>query len=245
MKLIAHRGRIGTWPENAIPSIESAMLLTSGVEVDVRLSVDGVPVLMHDADVSRTTDGRGLVDALSVSQLTWLRLGYNAAIPRLTDYLEAVAHYRDATVILDLKDATTACIDAVLRALAGPTAPARVLVASRQDQALAELRARSSSVSLAALGVTNETLDERLSVAERQGVEVLFLRHGDDGYLEHRAVVASIQAAGFCAGASMIQRRSTIRLAEQDGCCLALVDLPAGDQPAASTSDPSADPTAH
>jgi glycerophosphoryl diester phosphodiesterase len=59
MRRIAHRGRVDDWPENVIESISSALAETDGLEVDVRLSADGVPILMHDPDLDRTTDGTG------------------------------------------------------------------------------------------------------------------------------------------------------------------------------------------
>jgi glycerophosphoryl diester phosphodiesterase len=46
-----------------------------GVELDVYLSADGVPVVIHDQDVSRTTDGQGRVTALMLAELQALDAG--------------------------------------------------------------------------------------------------------------------------------------------------------------------------
>src|SRR5690606_27481534 len=65
----AHRGDL-TAPENTIPALEAA--IASGadfVEVDVQLTADGVPVLMHDWTVDRTTDGSGYVWELDFKQI--------------------------------------------------------------------------------------------------------------------------------------------------------------------------------
>ena len=71
----AHRGQWREAPENSLPAIEAA--IEDGahvVELDVRLTSDGVPVLMHDDTVDRTTNGTGRVDELTFAQIRELRL---------------------------------------------------------------------------------------------------------------------------------------------------------------------------
>ena len=64
--VVAHRGASSTRPENTLASFEEAIRLGARlVEFDVRLSLDGVPVVMHDATVDRTTDGTGPVHELT------------------------------------------------------------------------------------------------------------------------------------------------------------------------------------
>ncbi len=66
-QVIAHRGNSGPLPENTLVAIESAIGLgVDMVEVDIRLTGDGVPILMHHDRVDRTTSGTG-----PVSGLTW------------------------------------------------------------------------------------------------------------------------------------------------------------------------------
>ncbi len=66
-QVIAHRGNSGPLPENTLVAIESAIGLgVDMVEVDIRLTGDGVPVLMHHDRVDGTTSGTG-----PVSGLTW------------------------------------------------------------------------------------------------------------------------------------------------------------------------------
>lgn len=68
--VIGHRGAAGLAPENTLPSLELARTLgADAVEIDLHLSRDGVPVVIHDATVDRTTDGRGAVADLSVAEL--------------------------------------------------------------------------------------------------------------------------------------------------------------------------------
>ena len=71
----AHRGLHTREPENALSSIEAAIAASADiVELDVRLSKDRAPVLMHDETLERTTDGSGPVARRTLSQLKVLRL---------------------------------------------------------------------------------------------------------------------------------------------------------------------------
>lgn len=73
---IAHRGAEKFAPENTLPGIEKAIELGYDyVELDIRYTSDRVPVLMHDADVERTTDGTGLVGDMSFDEIRKLDAG--------------------------------------------------------------------------------------------------------------------------------------------------------------------------
>lgn len=75
-RIIAHRGGGVHAPENTLVAIRvAASLGYGGVEIDVRLARYGVPVLMHDDTLERTTDGAGPVDALDAAQLRALDAG--------------------------------------------------------------------------------------------------------------------------------------------------------------------------
>jgi glycerophosphoryl diester phosphodiesterase len=84
----AHRGQWREAPENSLPAITAAF--DDGaeiVEIDVRLTKDGHPVLMHDDTVDRTTNGTGRVAELTLAQIKELRLkkGLGGAQAALTD----------------------------------------------------------------------------------------------------------------------------------------------------------------
>ncbi|MEU6995825.1 glycerophosphodiester phosphodiesterase family protein [Streptomyces sp. NPDC046465] len=73
--IAAHRGQWRKAPENSLAAIRAGFADGAGiVEVDVRLTKDKVPVLMHDTTVDRTTDGKGRVADLTHAQLRGLRL---------------------------------------------------------------------------------------------------------------------------------------------------------------------------
>src|SRR5262249_36816029 len=75
-RLIGHRGACGLAPENTVASFRKAADLgVRWVEFDVHLSADGVPVVIHDDTVNRTTSGRGKVAALTLAELQALDAG--------------------------------------------------------------------------------------------------------------------------------------------------------------------------
>ena len=70
VQIICHRGNLAEAPENTLASIEAAFSLGCDVvEIDVRLSRDGVAVIIHDETVDRTTNGSGNVADLTVAEL--------------------------------------------------------------------------------------------------------------------------------------------------------------------------------
>ena len=70
MKVMAHRGYSGAYPENTMLSFRKAAEVgTDGIELDVHLTRDGVLVVHHDERVDRTTDGTGRICDLSYAEL--------------------------------------------------------------------------------------------------------------------------------------------------------------------------------
>lgn len=105
--VIAHRGASGYEPENTIRAFRRAIEMgVDGVEADVRLSKDGVPVVIHDETLDRTTDGVGRVADYTVDELRRFDAGLGERIPRLPELLELV----DGRVglLLELKEAEAA-----------------------------------------------------------------------------------------------------------------------------------------
>lgn len=73
---IAHRGARDEAPENTLAAFECALTYPiDGIELDVRMSADGIPVIFHDATLRRLTGQRTPVEALSRSQLEALDWG--------------------------------------------------------------------------------------------------------------------------------------------------------------------------
>ena len=74
--VIAHRGDSTRFPENTLPAFESAVALGADmVELDVTLSADGHPVVIHDSTLDRTTNGSGPVGKHTLQDLQALDAG--------------------------------------------------------------------------------------------------------------------------------------------------------------------------
>jgi glycerophosphoryl diester phosphodiesterase len=90
--VVAHRGASAEEPENTIAAFERAVEVGADVvEFDVRLTADGVPVVLHDADVSRTTDGTGPVANLRLDAVKRLRVARDHEVPTLEETLRALS----------------------------------------------------------------------------------------------------------------------------------------------------------
>lgn len=95
---IAHRGFSGVYPENTMIAFEKAIEAgCDGIELDVQLTKDGVPVIMHDEKVDRTTDGTGFVKDYTFSEIRKLNAEYRyekadifCEVPSLREYFELV-----------------------------------------------------------------------------------------------------------------------------------------------------------
>ena len=75
---VAHRGGAGLFPENTLEAYRAVVQRfdVPFLELDVRCTRDGVPVVIHDATVERTTDGRGAVRDYELAALLRLDAGF-------------------------------------------------------------------------------------------------------------------------------------------------------------------------
>lgn len=97
--IMAHRGWSGKSPENTLAAIKLAVNepSISAIELDVQLSKDGIPVIIHDFTVNRTTNGDGFVKDLTLKKLrsldagSWFASNFDGEkIPTLEEVLQTV-----------------------------------------------------------------------------------------------------------------------------------------------------------
>jgi glycerophosphoryl diester phosphodiesterase len=109
-QIIAHRGSSSDRPENTLASYRRAIeAQATALEADIRTTKDGALISLHDADVRRTTNGKGLARDLSLSELQQLDAGSwfdskfaGEKIPTLRQVLELCRGKID--VLLDLQE---------------------------------------------------------------------------------------------------------------------------------------------
>lgn len=109
-KVIGHRGAAGYAPENTIEGIHTAADIgVEWVELDVKLTKDDVPIIFHDDELERTTNGHGLVAEMTyedIKQLeagSWFSEGFvGIKIPTLEEAIDALIN-RNLGLNLEIK----------------------------------------------------------------------------------------------------------------------------------------------
>lgn len=176
--VIAHRGASGEAPENTLAAFRRALELgADAVELDVHLSADGVPVVIHESLLDRTTDGRGLVKDYPLDALRRLDagrwLGERFAGERIPTLAEALEVLRSVRVIVEIKNGPVyypgiaARVADTVRAV-GHRA---VTVSSFDHPVLLEVRQAAPDLSTAALYMGRFT--DPLWPARETGADVL------------------------------------------------------------------------
>ncbi len=147
----AHRGASAVAPENTLAAFAEAETAgADGIELDIHLCRDGIPVVIHDDDVERTTNGRGQVARLSLAELRRLDAGSwfsprfaGEPIPTLEEVLSWAGDR--LRLNLEIKDYRAgAAIVELLRRFPD----ARVLVSSFNHRLLADLRRADAALPL-------------------------------------------------------------------------------------------------
>lgn len=145
-----HRG-CARAPENTIAAFDLALQGgADGLEMDVRLSRDGVPFVHHDANLDRCTDGGGPLEALTAAELERLDAGYRYSddgactfrgrgvrIPRLEEVLRRYTH---VALIVEIKSHREETARAVVRTVRAAGAAGRVCLASFDHATVAAVR---------------------------------------------------------------------------------------------------------
>ncbi|ARP73472.1 glycerophosphodiester phosphodiesterase [Streptomyces pluripotens] len=131
---IGHRGVMGVEPENTLRSFIAAQHAGLDlIELDLHLSKDGALVVMHDAEVNRTTDGSGPIAEKTLAELRTLDAGYGERVPVFEEVLDAVSTPLQA----EIKD--TAAARALAEVMHARDLVGRVEVSSFHDEAIAEI----------------------------------------------------------------------------------------------------------
>lgn len=238
--VVAHRGASAAEPENTLAAFLAAVRAGADVvELDVRLTADGVPVIMHDPDVAATTDGAGHLHELTLDRLRALDAsggrGLGLRVPTFREALEALTP--DVVVDAEIKhdpgepgyDPTgEPVVEAAVRVLDELGVRGRVLLSSFNPRSIA--RARELAPGVATGLLTVDRVDPRLALAH--AVEA---GHGmvlpQSGALLGAGAefVAEAHAAGIRVGTWTVDDPETLRRLFERG-----VDAVATNDPAAA-----------
>lgn len=198
--VVAHRGYSAVAPENTLAAFAAALLTdVPYVEIDVRTTIDGVPVIMHDPTVDRTTDGSGEVAQLTLSTVrgldagSWFSPGYaGLAVPTLDEVLDLVRPSR-ARLLLEIKrPSTPEQTKAILTAVADHGMAERVVVQSFAEVILRDTRVLAPELPLALL--CHDLADDPVTQTRELGV-VMYNPAGRH-LLDRLDVLAPLRDAG-------------------------------------------------
>ena len=153
---VAHRGASSLAPENTIASFDRAVEIgADGIEFDVQLSKDNVPVVIHDENLERTTSGRGPVKDCTLFKLKSLDAGSWFAsrfegekIPVLDEVLD---RYKADNLLfnIELKNSETAypgLEEAVLKLIEKHKFEGRVIISSFNHDSLVTCRKHNPAI---------------------------------------------------------------------------------------------------
>jgi glycerophosphoryl diester phosphodiesterase len=134
--ITGHRGALGSEPENTLRSFRRAVADgCDEIELDLRVTADGVLVVLHDATVDRTTNGKGAVADLTLAQLRSLDAGLGETVPTWSETVVAVPIRFQAEI-----KAPEAVPLLVASLAADPSLAARTLITSSQSDILLSVR---------------------------------------------------------------------------------------------------------
>ncbi|RKS01492.1 glycerophosphodiester phosphodiesterase family protein [Flavobacterium sp. 102] len=156
MLKIGHRGAKGHADENTLDSFQKAIDLgVDMIELDIQLSIDKVPMVIHDTTVDRTTSSIGLVTDYSAKELR--KLG----IPTLRDVFELVHNQCEINIEIKVFSATQGVLDLIDQNIFDKN---KILISSFDWNALQEVRFHDEDIRI---GVLTETdLDLALAFAK-------------------------------------------------------------------------------
>ncbi|MFE1409029.1 glycerophosphodiester phosphodiesterase [Streptomyces sp. NPDC058770] len=200
MTVIAHRGASSAAPENTLVSDEVARRGGAEyIENDVQPSKDGVPYVLHDSTVDRTTDGKGAVRDLTSAQLdaldagSWFGPSYaGTRIPTLAAQLDDLRS-RGGNLLLEIKGAHTRDeVATIVKTIRDHGMTDRVFVQSFEVDALKYTRELAPELPL---GLLRGALDAD-PVALSKELGLASYNPSDDALSKRPGVVADLHRAG-------------------------------------------------
>lgn len=213
VEIIAHRGFALMAPENTLAAFSQALDLGyHALEFDLRLTKDGVPVVLHDATLDRTTDGTGPVADLVLADIT----GLNAAARRpewppqripLFEQVVALAKTKGARIYPEIKaPADAAGIAEMMRVVRDLGYEDHTCFCSFELDHLRSVRAKAPTL---ALGLIGSDIAQLAAFAELGGDRTLMLRRRH--LLENEGWVDACRAAGVDVSAWLVASQSQVR----------------------------------
>lgn len=153
--IVGHKGAAGYAPENTLTSFREAIKIgCDRTELDVRLTKDNQLVVIHDREVSKLTDGIGLVSEMSLTELKKLRCSGNEYIPTLQEVIDVCRDKIDLQIELKAEGTPQLVNELIMN----NSLEKQVVITSFNSSWLAEIKTLNPKLPVGLLFYTDEVM---------------------------------------------------------------------------------------
>jgi len=228
--ILAHRGQTTTSSnENVISQMDLLPNWVTAIECDCRHTSDGVPMLMHDSTVDRTTNGTGAINSLTLAQVKNLDAGSGEQVPTLAEWLSACEGRGYRYIVVDFKDDSQAQVDINLAVFDAASSAVRNALcinggASQMFSLAPKVRQTTNNYRFAPGTTTTENVESLIALYDKNqpGRHHALIAPGK--YIANRAAVTTLRSAGYGTGTSTQNDFDNIESAAQDQVDMILTD---------------------
>jgi len=228
--IIAHRGASAYEPENTLRAFRRAIELGADMsELDVHLSKDGHLIVMHNATVDKTTNGRGAIKDLTLAELKRLDAGKGEPIPTLQEAIDLVRGQNGLYIELKAEGTPQPVVD-TLRANSF-TARRQVIVGSFQPALVQQVKELAPEIATSLLVGPVYPAEQLIAQTKAVQADYVHLCWESRHLQPHRLLTPELLQALRAAGLGIVlwheERPSELRLLrtlDVDGICSNMPD---------------------
>ena len=182
-KLIAHRGFSGVYPQNTIPAFEGAAEADFwGVECDIHTTRDGKWIVIHDDEISKLTNGEGLVKDFTLDELKDIQMDSGNGIrkygtlpiPTLEEYLQVCVNDGEIVPVIEIKNCDTKYLPSLKRIVSEFDLSERVVFISFNADFLKEYRKLDKNATILFLKHNPTIEDIDMCIEQNFGINFYF-----------------------------------------------------------------------
>lgn len=229
-QIFAHRGASKLAPENTMPAFLLALSAhADGIETDVQLTRDHVPVLIHDEELKRTTNGTGMVQDFTYEELmsldagSWFSSKYSdATIVTLDEFLRWLST-TTMQVNVELKTNVieyTGIESIVYESLKRFGVVDRTIISSFNSESIRRMKQVAPDIRTAYL--TSKKQKNLAAIAKKMGAEGLHIRHS----LLNQQLVEACRKQGIALRVYTVNRPALMKKCYKFGVDAIFTDVP-------------------
>lgn len=185
MKIIAHRGNKRYTPENTMAAfLSAASYPIDGIEFDLQWTKDQVPVVIHDSNIDRTTNGRGVVRSFTLQELKQFDAGRSFQESfrgeRIPSFAEVLNWAKDLTLDLHVElkqqsDQPGLFVESCLHEIEKLGLTDRVVISTFHHPYISEVKRQNSDIKTALL--TKTPIFRGTKYALKVQADAIHIRH--------------------------------------------------------------------